>query len=56
MPMDHNAFMTGMLWGGALVASVPTLIVIAVAVYILRQHRAQRRRSQTADATAEEPS
>ncbi|CAN5881492.1 hypothetical protein BH23GEM9_BH23GEM9_26230 [soil metagenome] len=40
--MDHHGFMIGMLWGGALVASVPTLLVIGIGVYVVRQHRAQR--------------
>jgi uncharacterized protein (DUF2062 family) len=52
--MDHDGFMTGMLWGGALVAMVPTLLVIGVGVYALRQHRAERRRSEAAAARAEE--
>lgn len=40
--MDHG-FMTGMMLGGALVALVPTLLVVGVCVYALRQRRAQQR-------------
>jgi hypothetical protein len=54
--MDHERFMIGMLWGGALVAAVPTLLVISVGVYMLRQYRAERRRAAAVDATAEEGS
>ena len=53
--MDHNTFMIGMMWGGALVAAVPTLLVIGVGVYVLRQHRA-RKRMEAAVARTEEVS
>lgn len=43
--MDHHGFMTGMMLGGALVAAVPTLLVIGVGIYVLRRHRAQHRPS-----------
>lgn len=39
--MDHDRFMLGMLLGGALVALVPTLIVIAVVVHVVRSLRAR---------------
>jgi hypothetical protein len=54
--MDHNGFMTGMLLGGALVALVPTLLVIGVGIYILRQHRAQSRADAAAGTRTEEVS
>jgi hypothetical protein len=54
--MDHHGFMTGMLWGGALVASVPTLLVIGVGIYVLRQHRARNRANAAAGTTTEEVS
>ena len=41
--MEHDGLMTGMLIGGALVALVPTLLMVGVAIYALRRHRAQRR-------------
>lgn len=41
--MEHDGFMTGMLIGGALVALVPTLLMVGVAIYALRRYRAQRR-------------
>jgi uncharacterized protein (DUF2062 family) len=41
--MEHHGFMTGMLIGGALVALVPTLLMVGVVVYALRRYRAQRR-------------
>jgi hypothetical protein len=43
MHMEHDGFMTGMLLGGALVALVPTLLMVGVGIYALRRHRAQRR-------------
>jgi hypothetical protein len=49
--MEHDGFMTGMMLGGALVAAIPTLLVIGVGVYVLRQHRARLR----ADAAAATP-
>lgn len=45
--------MTGMLLGGALVAAVPTLLVIGVAIYVLRKHRARQRDAVLADRTKE---
>lgn len=51
--MDHQGFMTGMLLGGALVAAVPTLLVIGVAIYVLRQHRARQRVEAVAARTKE---
>lgn len=45
--MDHHGFMIGMLWGGALVASVPTLLVLGVGLYVIREHRARRNREDT---------
>jgi hypothetical protein len=54
--MDHNGFMVGMLLGGALVASVPTLLVIGVGVYVLRQHRARTRADAAAGTPTEEVS
>ena len=54
--MDHNGFMTGMMWGGALVASVPTLLVIGIAVYALRQHRARTREDASLGDRTEEVS
>jgi hypothetical protein len=53
--MDHHGFMTGMLLGGALVASVPTLLVLGVGLYVLREHRA-RKRDAGAGAETEEVS
>ena len=50
--MQHDSFMTAMMWSGALVASVPTLLVIGVGVYVLRQHRA-RKRAEAAGQTEE---
>lgn len=52
--MDHHGFMVGMLIGGALVAAVPTLIVVMVGIHVLRHYRAQRRSS--AGETGEEGS
>jgi len=46
--MDHDGFMTGMLLGGALVAAVPTALVIGVAVYVVRQHRSNRKEPDSA--------
>lgn len=51
--MDHDGFMTGMLLGGVLVALVPTLLVVGVGVYALRQHRAQQRSRIDAVRTGE---
>jgi uncharacterized protein (DUF2062 family) len=51
--MDHDGFMTGMMLGGVLVALVPTLLVIGVGIYVLRQHRAQRRAAAEAAQTRE---
>jgi hypothetical protein len=44
--MDHG-FMIGMLLGGALVALVPTGLLVGVCVYALRQRRAQRQHEST---------
>ena len=51
--MDHDGFMTGMMVGGALVAMVPTLLVVGIGVYALRQHRASRRNQANAERTRE---
>ncbi|HUF51783.1 MAG TPA: hypothetical protein VMN60_13235 [Longimicrobiales bacterium] len=53
--MNHGLMM-GMLWGGLLVAAVPTLLLIGVGVVILRHYRAERRREAAAGARAEEVS
>jgi hypothetical protein len=54
--MNHDGFMIGMMWGGALVALVPTLLVIGVGVYVLRQHRARQRADAAVSAQTEEVS
>jgi hypothetical protein len=51
--MDHDGFMTGMLLGGALVALVPTLLVIGIGIYALRQHRSNQRSRIDAAQTRE---
>ena len=51
--MEHDGFMTGMLLGGALVALVPTLLVIGVAVYVVKQQRAERRAQSESAQTRE---
>lgn len=51
--MDHDGFMTGMILGGALVAMVPTLLVVGIGVYALRQHRARQRSQANAAQTRE---
>jgi hypothetical protein len=54
--MDHHGFMTGMLLGGALVAAIPTLLVIGVIIYVLRQRRARTRANDAAGTRPEEVS
>lgn len=54
--MEHHGFMTGMLLGGVLVALIPTLIVIGVAIYIVRQQRARTRANAAAGTPSEEVS
>jgi hypothetical protein len=42
--MAHDdALMMGMFWGGLLVASVPILLTIGIAVYVVRKMREDRR-------------
>ncbi|MEX1181725.1 MAG: hypothetical protein WEF86_00715 [Gemmatimonadota bacterium] len=41
--MDHDGFMIGMLLGGALVAAVPTILVVGIGIYVLRLQRARQR-------------
>lgn len=39
---SHDALMTGMFWGGLLVASVPILLSLGIGVYVLhRVHEAR---------------
>ncbi|HEX6306614.1 MAG TPA: hypothetical protein VFZ69_00430 [Longimicrobiales bacterium] len=45
--------MTGMLLGGVLVALVPTLLVIGIGVYVVRQQRARRREESGGTHTRE---
>jgi hypothetical protein len=54
--MEHHGFMTGMLLGGALVAAIPTLLVIGVGIYMLRRQRVRARVDAAAATTTEEVS
>ena len=40
--MNHGA-MQGMFWGGLVMAIPPVVLGIVLAIYIYRQHRADRR-------------
>jgi hypothetical protein len=53
--MNHG-LMVGMLWGGLLVAAVPTLVLVGVVIVIVRHYRHERRRDATAGAPTEEVS
>ena len=54
--MDHHGFMTGMLLGGILVASIPTLLMIGVGIVVVRHYRNERRRDVADGAATEEVS
>lgn len=47
--MDHAAMsatdnlMTGMFWGGLLLASVPMLLSLSIGIYVLRRYLLARR-------------
>ncbi len=41
---QHDPLMTGMFWGGLLVAAVPILLTIGVGIHVLRRWREERNR------------
>lgn len=50
----NDGLMVGMLWGGLLVAAVPTLVLAGVVFVIVRHYRHERRRDSAAGARTEE--
>ncbi|MEX2530843.1 MAG: hypothetical protein WD960_08720 [Gemmatimonadota bacterium] len=45
--MSHDdPLMMGMFWGGLLVSSVPILLTIGIAVYVVRKMREDRRKDE----------
>ncbi|HEX6133331.1 MAG TPA: hypothetical protein VFZ24_05195 [Longimicrobiales bacterium] len=51
--MEHDGFMMGMMLGGALVALVPTGLVVGIAIHVVRRQRAQRREESEGTSTRE---